>query len=89
MERITLTPEMAAQYRRATGSDKTREARLRRRAASFNLRLTKSRTRDPHRPDHGLYGLINPRTNGAVNPALIGRYTCSWSLDDVEQYLAD
>lgn len=71
-----------------TTTDKTREARLRRKATSYHLRLTKSRSRNPDALDYGRFALIDPQTNGAVNPALIDRFTCSWSLDDVEHYLS-
>lgn len=68
-------------------NDKVREAHLRRKAASYGLQLIKSRSRNPDAMDYGLYAVIDPQTNGAMNPALIGRYTCSWTLDDVEHYL--
>lgn len=71
-----------------TTTDKTREARLRRKAASFDLRLTKSRARDPDRLDHGLYGLIIVGIGGLVNPATVHGHIHSWSLDDVEHYLS-
>jgi hypothetical protein len=51
------------------------------------LKLVKSRTRDPHGVDHGLYALIDIRTGGAVNPAIAQRWVCSWTLDEVETYL--
>ena len=69
--------------------DKARETRMRRKAASFDLQLIKNRSRDPDAVDYGLYALIDPRTRGAVNPALIGQYVCSWTLEDVERYLSD
>jgi hypothetical protein len=87
MESLTLTAEMAAHYRPST-DEKTREARLRRKAASCDLRLVKSRARDPDRLDHGLYGLIIGGIGGMVNPATVTGQICSWSLDDVEQYLS-
>ena len=31
--------------------------------------------------------IIDVRTNGAVNPPIAGRWLCSWSLDEVEDYL--
>jgi hypothetical protein len=68
-------------------TDKVRESRLRRKAASFDLRLTKSRRRDHDALDYGLYGLILNSCNGLINPALIGQYIHSWTLDEVEQYL--
>jgi hypothetical protein len=66
---------------------KVRENRLRRVAQRRGLRLVKSRTRDPHGIDHGLYALIDIQTNGAVNPAIAQRWVCSWTLDEVEDYL--
>jgi hypothetical protein len=88
VEIITLTAEMAEQHR-PTITDKAREARLRRKAASFDLRLTKSRARDTDRLDHGLYGLVNLRIGGMMNPTTALGHIHSWSLDDVEQYLSD
>lgn len=70
-------------------TDKAREARMRRKAASFDLRLIKSRSRNPDAINYGLYGLIDPRTNGLINPPLIGQYDCSWTLEDVERYLSN
>ena len=70
-----------------TTTDKTREANLRRKAASYDLRLTKSRSRDPHALDYGLYGLIMNSCNGMVNPATAHGQIHSWTLDDVEHYL--
>jgi hypothetical protein len=67
--------------------EKVREDRLRRAAQRQGLRLVKSRSRDPRAIDHGLYALIDTQTNGAVNPAIAGRWTCSWTLDEVENYL--
>jgi len=68
-------------------SEKTRENRLRRVADRCGYRLEKSRSRDPRALDFGLYALLNVRTGGAVNPALLQRWTCSWSLDEVEDWL--
>ena len=67
--------------------DKVRENRLRRAADRQGLRLMKSRSRDPQAVDFGLYGLVDVQTNGMVNPAIAGRWSCSWSLDEVEEYL--
>ena len=66
---------------------KIRENRLRRMAARQGLRLQKSRNRDPKACAYGLYALIDMQTGGAVNPALAQRWVCSWSLDEVEEYL--
>jgi hypothetical protein len=67
--------------------DKTRENRLRRKADRMGLQLVKSPRRDPQALDFGLYALVDHETGGAVNPALANRWTCSWSLDQVERYL--
>jgi hypothetical protein len=67
--------------------DKARENKLRRVAGRIKLRLVRSRSRDPRTPDFGRYALIDTETGGAINPALAERWTCSWSLDDVEAYL--
>jgi len=69
--------------------DKVRENRLRRTADRQGLRLMKSRSRDPQALDFGLYALVDVQTNGAVNPAIAGRWPCSWTLDDVEEYLKE
>jgi hypothetical protein len=69
--------------------DKVKENRLRRMADRRGYRLMKSRSRDPQAIDYSLYALIDVRTGGAVNPALAQRWTCSWDLDDVEDYLQD
>ena len=55
--------------------------------ATLTRAATRSRSRDPRVPDHGLYALIDVRTGGAVNPAIAQRWTCSWTLDRVEQFL--
>jgi hypothetical protein len=67
---------------------KIRENKLRRMADRQGLRLIKSRSRDPRAKDFGLYALIDPETGGAVNPALAQRWPCSWTVEDVEDYLA-
>jgi hypothetical protein len=69
--------------------DKVRENRLRRAADRRGLRLAKSRSRDPNAIDYGLFALIDVQTNGAVNPAIAGRWVCSWTLDEVEKYLGE
>ena len=68
-------------------SEKVRENRLRRVADRRGLRLMKSRSRDPHAVDYGLYALIDQQHNGAVNPSIANRWVCSWSLDEVDIYL--
>jgi hypothetical protein len=67
--------------------DSVRENRARRMAARQALRLVKSRSRDPQAIDYGLYALINIQTGGAINPALAGRWPCSWTLEEVEREL--
>jgi hypothetical protein len=66
---------------------KVRENRLRRMADRQGLRLIKSRSRDPRAIDYGLFALVDQVHGGAINPALANRWTCSWSIDEVEQYL--
>lgn len=70
-------------------TDTVRENRLRRIADRRGLRLVKSESCDPNAQDYGLYALIDYDTGGAVNPSLIGRYTCSWTLDQIEDYLVE
>ena len=70
-----------------TDPEINRRNRLRRMAARQGLRLSASRRRDPNAIDYGLYALIDPQTNGMVNPALAGRFVHSWTLEDVEDYL--
>jgi hypothetical protein len=68
-------------------AQKVRENRLRRIADRRGYRLVKSRSRDPHALDYGLYALIDLRTGDTVNPAMINQiYSfCSWGLDEVER----
>ena len=68
-------------------NDKILENRLRRMADRRGLRLTRSRSRDPKALDYGRYALIDLQTGGAKNPAIAGRWTCSWTLDQVQDYL--
>jgi hypothetical protein len=67
--------------------EKIMENRLRRVADRRGLRLVKSRSRDTSAIDYGLYALIDIQTGGAVNPAIAQRWVCSWSLDEVRNYL--
>jgi hypothetical protein len=67
--------------------DKVRENKLRRMADRRGYRLIKSRSRDPGALDYGLYAVIDIQTNGAANPAIAGRWVCSWTLDEVENFL--
>jgi hypothetical protein len=69
--------------------DKVRQNRLRRIADRRGLRLVKSGRRDPNALDFARYALIDYETGGAVNPSVIGRYTCSWTLDQIEDYVAE
>lgn len=68
-------------------NEKVREDRLRRKAERMGYRVTKSRSRDVDALDYGLYAIISNETNGAVNPALAGRWVHSWDLDTVERWL--
>jgi len=70
-------------------TDTVRENRLRRIADRRGLRLVKCGSCDPNAQDYGLYALIDYDTGGAVNPSLMGRYTCSWTLDQTEDYLVE
>ncbi len=69
-------------------SDKIVENRVRRVADRRGLKLVKSRSRDPKAIDYDLYALIDVQHGGAVNPAIAQRWLCSWTLGEVEQYLA-
>ena len=66
---------------------KVAENKLRRAADRQGLRLEKSRSRDGRAIDYGLFALIDVRTGVAINPAIAGRWICSWTLDDVQKYL--
>lgn len=68
---------------------KVRENKLRRAADRQGYRLVKSRSRDVNAVDYGLYAVIDVETNGAVNPAIAGRWVCSWTIDEVEGFLLD
>lgn len=65
---------------------KTRENRLRRMANRQGLRLMKSRSRDPNALDFGLYALTDTQ-NVLINQPLAGRWACSWTIDEIENYL--
>jgi hypothetical protein len=60
--------------------DKVRENRIRRVAQRRGLKLLKSRRRDTHALDYGLYMLIQPDKNASVT----GDFA---SLDAVEEWL--
>jgi hypothetical protein len=68
-----------------TESIRTREQRLRRAAGRQDLRLEKSRRRDPRAPDHGGWMILD--LTGAVIAGTDERGRPSWSLDQVERYL--
>ncbi len=72
-----------------SSEDKVKENRLRRIADRRGLRLMKSRSRDPKAVDFGLYGLVDIQTNDLINPPIAGRWTCSWTLEDVEDYFKE
>jgi hypothetical protein len=38
--------------------------------------------------DYGLYALVDVETGGAVNPAVAQRWVCSWTIDQVQDYLS-
>jgi hypothetical protein len=65
--------------------EKVRENRLRRTAGRQGLRLEKSRRRDPHAIDFGMYWLINARTNALAIHSPLGIHDLT--LDDVEAWL--
>jgi len=66
-------------------TERSREARLRRMAERQDMKLIKSRRRDPRAYDFGLYLLADRRTGAAVAGADAGRHT--YDLDDVEHFL--
>ena len=69
-------------------AEKVRENKLRRKAVRQGYRLEKSRRRDPHATDFGLYALISNRTNFPVNPENKWMNSIhSWTLDRVEAHL--
>jgi hypothetical protein len=68
-------------------AEKVREARLRRAAARQGYALAKTRRRDPNAWDYGTYMITDLRTNAVVaGTEVIGRP--SWTLDDIEGWLA-
>lgn len=66
---------------------KVLENKIRRVADRRGYRLMKSRSRDENAIDYGLYALVDVRTNVSVSPVLAGRWPCSWSLQEVEDFL--
>lgn len=77
----------------ALGTEKARENRLRRMADRQGLKLIKSRTRDPHATDYGLYWLDTAWVmDGAIKRYDVISDQANWrgpfeSLDEVEAYL--
>ena len=67
--------------------ERSREARVRRLVTKSGFVLSKSRSRDQRSPDFGRYAIIDPDTNGTINPQIAQRWICSWTLDDVEAWL--
>lgn len=65
-------------------TDKNREQRLRRRAKREGLRLEKSRVRNTHLDDFGLYWLIDPAMNAV---AFAPRHDAT--LDAIEGFLEE
>lgn len=72
----------------STNPETLNEAKLRSRARRNGLRLTKSRVRDPHRPDFGLFALISDSNNFPITPAgVCSIHGCT--LSEIEAYLID
>ena len=70
-------------------AERSREARVRRMAARRGYRLERSRTRDRHAIDYGMYALYDIRTGRTVNPPLLDRWVHSWNLTDIEGWFID
>jgi hypothetical protein len=71
-------------------AEKTRETRLRRMADRQELRLAKSRRRDPRATDYDRYALLTPGNAvkfGAASRR--GQLVFTASLDDIERWLTD
>ncbi len=68
-----------------TESIRTREQRLRRAANRQDLRLEKSRRRDPRALDHSRWVILD--LTGSVVVGADGRGRPCWTLDQVEAYL--
>jgi hypothetical protein len=64
-----------------------REARVRRMLHRRGLKLPKSRRRDPKALDYGGYMVANLVSGVVIEGATPRPF--SWSLDDVEKFLAD
>ena len=68
-----------------TTAEKTRETRLRRMAERQGLKLEKSRRRDHHAWDYGMFMILSAENNGVVAGTVAGRP--GFTIDDVEEYL--
>jgi hypothetical protein len=67
-------------------TDKVRENRLRRMAERRGLKLVKSRRRDEHAWDYGMFMIVSVENNWVVaGTAATGRP--EFTIDDVEAYL--
>jgi hypothetical protein len=64
-----------------------RESKVRRMAARQELKVCKSRRRDPDHPDHGTYQIIDPWRNAVVECAWGSQDGYGLTLDEVEDYL--
>ncbi len=69
----------------ADQDDKVRENRVRRMAERQDLRLVKTRRRDPRASDYSKFMLVDPTTEAVVAGTAKGRP--EWDLDDAERYL--
>ena len=67
--------------------DKVRENKARRAAKRQGMVLEKSRRRDDRATAYGLYAMRMLDNGGTVNPCGVNDIH-SWTLDEVEQYLA-
>jgi hypothetical protein len=70
-----------------TSEQKSRENRLRRKAARQGLTLTRSSRRAPDARDYGRYSLTKTVSGQRVSPLLDGQFAHAWTLDDVEAHL--
>lgn len=85
----TLLRERAArEHELPEAARKTLEQRVRRIAERQRLALQRSRRRDPHAPDFGLFRLVDPETNAVVASGSPRDYSMSlaealdWLLKD-------
>ena len=65
-------------------TESAQEARLRRAARKQGFALRKSRCRTPEAVVYGRSWVIDPERNW-----IVGGEPCRWTLDDVEEWLAD